>query len=214
LQQDLDADHPELDIELLGINPVGHESHNAAATAGNDIPWLQDVDTNNDGQSDVWLNSWEVEYGDVVIEVEYRDVVIVDQENVPVATFNLTTHDLGNATNYQTLRQMLIDAAMADQEPELQAGDANGDYQFDQRDLLQVFRAGKFDSGEPATWQEGDWNGDNVFDRLDVIAALQAGNYLEGPYAAAAAEVAEHAGRIAVSEHHTADDIDLDGVLT
>ena len=58
------------------------------------------------------------------------------------------------------------------------AGDANRDCHFDQRDIAQVLEAGKFASGQPATWQEGDFNDDGVFDRSDIIAALQTGNYL------------------------------------
>ncbi len=63
-------------------------------------------------------------------------------------------------------------------------GDANLDYQFDQFDLIQVLRAGKYLSGLAATWGEGDWNGlnptaalphvgDGMFDQLDIIALLQ-----------------------------------------
>jgi hypothetical protein len=63
-------------------------------------------------------------------------------------------------------------------------GDANRDLQFDQHDIVQVLQAGKFRTGEPATWEEGDWNGDGFFDQLDIVAALQTGNYLQGTYAA------------------------------
>jgi hypothetical protein len=68
------------------------------------------------------------------------------------------------------------------------AGDANLDNQFDQTDITAVLGAGKYRTGEPATWQEGDWNHDGVFDQLDIIAALQTGSYLQGPYAARAAD--------------------------
>jgi hypothetical protein len=178
MQDDLDASHPELDIQILGVNERGQEVANASVSEGRDIPWLQDVDTDNNGQSDVWRDTW---------EVVYRDVVILDDGNVPVGVYNLTTYDLGNPENYDTLRQMLIDAALADQPPApLEPGDANGDYRFDQADLILVVQGGKYRTGEPATWQEGDWNGDGVFDRLDVVAALRTGNYLQGTYAATA----------------------------
>ena len=68
--------------------------------------------------------------------------------------------------------------------PRVVAGDANRDLSFDQRDIDQVLRSGKYSTGQPATWQEGDWNGDGVFDQRDLIAALQTGHYLQGPYAA------------------------------
>jgi hypothetical protein len=85
----------------------------------------------------------------------------------------------------------------------LMAGDANQDYVFDQSDIVQVLVAGKFLSGEPATWGQGDWNGapagrqgrpprgDGLFDQLDVVAALQGGVYRTGPYAGLAHQRAD-----------------------
>jgi len=101
MQNDLDAGYPQLGIHVLGVNAAGLESGNGLITSGRDIPWLQDLDANHDGQSDVW-QSW---------NVTYRDVVILDGENAKVGTFNLTAHDLGIPANYNTLRQMFIDAA-------------------------------------------------------------------------------------------------------
>ena len=78
---------------------------------------------------------------------------------------------------------------------ELRAGDADQDLAFDQQDLVLVQIAGKYKSGQPATWGEGDWNGapggglgrppigDGQFDQQDIVAALQANVYLTGPYA-------------------------------
>jgi uncharacterized membrane protein len=74
-------------------------------------------------------------------------------------------------------------------------GDADQDFDFDQLDLVQVQVAGKYLTGEPATWGEGDWNGapvvfstdppqgDDVFNQLDIVAAQQTGLYLQGSYA-------------------------------
>jgi hypothetical protein len=85
---------------------------------------------------------------------------------------------------------------MAILDPPLQAGDADQDWDFDQLDLVQVQVAGKYLTGEPATWGEGDWNGapasltarppagDGLFNQLDIVAAQQAGLYLTGAYAA------------------------------
>ena len=56
-------------------------------------------------------------------------------------------------------------------------GDANGDGEFNRDDIVQVLQAGKFMTGEPASWEEGDWNGDGRFDQLDLIAALQENSY-------------------------------------
>ena len=57
-------------------------------------------------------------------------------------------------------------------------GDANHDGRFDQFDLIAVLNAGKFLSGQPATWEEGDWNVDGVFDSLDIALAQQTDCYV------------------------------------
>ena len=79
--------------------------------------------------------------------------------------------------------------------PELQAGDANQDFEFNQLDLFQVLRAGKYLTGQTATWGDGDWDGapggqlgsppagDGVFGPQDLVAALKANLWLAGPYA-------------------------------
>jgi hypothetical protein len=78
----------------------------------------------------------------------------------------------------------------------LQAGDADQDLKFDQRDLVRVQIAAKYLSGQAATWGDGDWDGapggepgsppagNGRFDQLDIVSALAAGTYLTGPYAA------------------------------
>ena len=83
-------------------------------------------------------------------------------------------------------------------DPQLAAGDADQDLDFDQLDLVKVQIAAKYLTGTPATWGEGDWNGapggsqgsppagDGQFDQLDIISALGPAHYLTGPYAALA----------------------------
>ena len=60
------------------------------------------------------------------------------------------------------------------------AGDANGDGQFNQLDIVAVLQSAKYKTGQPATFAEGDWTGDGVFDELDIVAALQTGAYNAG----------------------------------
>lgn len=96
------------------------------------------------------------------------------------------------------LRDDDLDALLFGNSPELQAGDADQDLDFDQLDLVKVQIAANYLTGKPATWGEGDWNGapggsqgsppvgDGLFDQQDIVAALQAGVYLTGPYAALA----------------------------
>ena len=59
-------------------------------------------------------------------------------------------------------------------------GDSNGDGMFNQLDIVAVLQAGKYQTGQAASFAEGDWNGDGVFDSLDIVAALQTGQYSAG----------------------------------
>ncbi|HCP46065.1 MAG TPA: hypothetical protein DIU15_08495 [Deltaproteobacteria bacterium] len=125
LQDDLSTNHPELDIHIIGINEEGFSSANGQITSEvdiadpgpdgtegtaddvvstRDVPWLQDVDEDENQLSDVWEESW---------QVAYRDVIVLDGANEWFGVFNLTDNSLADPANYQILRQMLIDAAAA-----------------------------------------------------------------------------------------------------
>ena len=80
LQQDLRNAYPALRIQLMGVNERGQEPGNPSATAGRVLPWLQDVDANSDGKSDVFT-SW---------QVALRDIVILDGTNAKVGVYNAT----------------------------------------------------------------------------------------------------------------------------
>ena len=100
LQTELDTNFGDLGVEIIGVNLAGRESGNSSFTSGRDIPWLQDVDADNDGDSDVW-----VEWG-----AQLRDVMIVDEQNQLVETINLTLYDLADTSNYESLRDKIIGA--------------------------------------------------------------------------------------------------------
>jgi len=59
-----------------------------------DIPWLQDT-----SETDIW-SDW---------DVAYRDVIVLDADNHPVAAFNLTTHDISAPSEFEALRELLLD---------------------------------------------------------------------------------------------------------
>ena len=65
-------------------------------------------------------------------------------------------------------------------------GDANLDGVFNTTDLIEVFQAGKFETGNSASWSEGDWSGDGLFGTSDLILAFQDGGFEQGPKAAQA----------------------------
>lgn len=123
-----------------------------------------------------------------------------------IAEFDLASEldgwqlDVGTALNSQLLWGRGISPQGYDEmwvailEPPFQPGDADQDWDIDQLDLVQVQVAGKYLTGQPATWGEGDWDGapvvltakppegDGLFNQLDIVAAQQAGLYLSGSY--------------------------------
>jgi hypothetical protein len=96
MQDELDALGLPVTVGILGVNGSGHESGNAGACEGRDIPWLQETPS-----EPVWAR-W---------QVAYRDVIVLDEDNVPVAIYNLTEHDLWDPANYEELKTMLVTAA-------------------------------------------------------------------------------------------------------
>jgi hypothetical protein len=86
------------EVRIHGVNGIGHEVGNDAACVGHTTPWLQDTPAES-----VW-SSW---------SVTYRDVVILDDANLPVAVYNLTVYDLGVPAHYDALLALLVGAASA-----------------------------------------------------------------------------------------------------
>lgn len=69
---------------------------NPSICSGRDLPWLQDV-----AVVDVWT-TW---------GVTYRDVWVLDGDNVLYGVFNLTGTSLGVPANYDALKAMFLAAA-------------------------------------------------------------------------------------------------------
>jgi hypothetical protein len=177
MTRELATERPDLKINVLGINQVGHESGNTQATTDRIIPWLQDEDKNNDGNSDVWLNSF---------PSQYRDVVILDANNEQIDVYNLTTHTLANADNYATMKQKLIAAAEANQEVlswtnPVQPLDVNDDSTISPIDALLIINELNTVGGHALTTPTEtppafiDTNSDMFVSPLDALLVL---NYL------------------------------------
>ncbi len=98
MQAELDALSSKVPIQILGVNETGQESGNSSITTGRVLPWLQDT-----AAQDVW-QTW---------QVTYRDVIVLDAKNRPVAVYNVTTNDLSDADKYAALRTLLLDTANA-----------------------------------------------------------------------------------------------------
>lgn len=171
MQQDLRSSHPLLDIQILGVNQKGIELSNEAITRERDIPWLQDVDADGNGVSDVWGDLW---------GITYRDVVILGGDNSRFDTYNVTSNDLSDQGNYQSLRQLLIDAAMETQKPWMNASnplDVNADGFVQPLDVLLVVNKINQDGSGLLPAPTGtelpgtlfDSSGDNSVSPLDVL---------------------------------------------
>ena len=96
MQTEIDGAGLPLDVQILGVNAMGLESGNAAVTMNRTLPWLQDTTDQH-----VW-ETW---------GVVWRDVWILDTENVPVAVCNLSEHNLGEPEKYAALKGMLENVA-------------------------------------------------------------------------------------------------------
>ena len=96
MQNELRAMNPNTIVAIKGMNAIGSEAGNDATCLGRDLPWIQET----------FDQQVRTDWG-----VEWRDVAILDENNVQIAIYNLTDHDLQNMANYQELKQMLLDFA-------------------------------------------------------------------------------------------------------
>ena len=54
-------------------------------------------------------------------------------------------------------------------------GDADLNGIFNSSDLIKVFTANLYETGQRATWGQGDWNCDGKFDSSDLVEAFKDG---------------------------------------
>jgi hypothetical protein len=92
MQSQIDKLDWPANVNILGVNEAGHESGNAINCDGRVIPWLQDRP-----DEDAW-RKW---------NITFRDVVILDPDNAPVAVYNLSTYNLSVTANYDSLLSLL-----------------------------------------------------------------------------------------------------------
>ena len=94
MQAEILGDDPGSKVRLLGINSISAAGY--PVPEGPTLPWLQD--TNAVDVTALW-------------SPVFRDVVILDEDNVHVATYNLATHDLSDPSNYDELKALLLRTA-------------------------------------------------------------------------------------------------------
>ena len=183
MQADIDANYPSSPVQIMAINEHGADSANDVATAINDLPFLQDVDQNSDGESDVWSDWWTGD-GPYDPATAWRDVHVVDPDGERQDIYNLTTFDIGIQENYDTLKGMIVDAATAKrvaQSPwqnRVEPLDTNNDGNVVPNDALRVINRINGDgAGELPAQLEGssyfDVTGDNFVTARDVLVIIQ-----------------------------------------
>ncbi len=95
MQNDFEASHPG-SVEILAVNEFGFESGLDEMSALGDLPLLQDIPDEDAWQR--WAANW-------------RDVYILDADNVCFAVYNVTQNKLGETKNYEELKG-LFEAAI------------------------------------------------------------------------------------------------------
>lgn len=96
MQTELNAEYPNLAIQIFGVNQTGYTSGNSTVIQLGDVPWLQD-----NAQDNVW-GAW---------DPTYRDVIILDEQNQPVGVFNLTINNLSQTSDFEALKSLLVTEA-------------------------------------------------------------------------------------------------------
>ena len=135
-----------------------------------------DLRLNNNGES----LHLEIATGDLVQQFTYDDTWIPVTDGIGNS---LTVIDIESSLDRWNIRDGWQASAKVDGSPGTDdqvgppAGDSNNDNRFDRLDIVFVLQAGKYLTGQPASFSEGDWNADGVFDQLDITAALQSGTY-------------------------------------
>lgn len=84
-------------IQIIGVNGIDKDTKESFLLE-RDLPWLLDTRSEN-----VWA-TW---------NVAYRDLLILDDENKPVAVFNLTELNLSDTDLYEQVKQTFVDLAQA-----------------------------------------------------------------------------------------------------
>ena len=103
MQGELAAEYPDLPIALFAINEEGYESGNDQIVEVGDLPVMQDDAST--GAWSAWAASW-------------RDVVVLDGDNVEVYRINLNEYDLRDTAVYDHVKAVLLAVAEGAEIPE------------------------------------------------------------------------------------------------
>jgi hypothetical protein len=125
-----------------------------------------------------------VSIGDAVLPGDYNNDGVVDASDIDLQAVamkdpnpDLATFD-ENGDNVVDIKDRQI---WVKDHARTWMGDANLDDEFNSGDLVAVFAAGLYETGEMALWGQGDWDGDMAFGSGDLVLAFADGGYEQGP---------------------------------
>jgi hypothetical protein len=96
MQEELKTEHPDKTFHIVAVNLLGNTGwEEEFASSSLSLPMVQDNDL--DLIWDTWGGEW-------------RDVMILDDENNLSAQYNLTDYNLSDPTNYENLKVLFLEA--------------------------------------------------------------------------------------------------------
>jgi hypothetical protein len=106
-------------------------------------------------------------------------------DDADIDELSLAIVNMSNDPKYDLFRDSFLDGSDRTQWvyglKKTYFGDSNLDGEFNSADLVFVFVAGKYETGQSAGWAAGDWNGDRIFNSGDFVQAFDDGGYEQGP---------------------------------
>ncbi len=176
----------ELRVELIdGFSPV----------EGNQFT-LMTYNSRNDTVFDSVVfpsAAWSITYGNQALLVSVGDAALPGDYNsdgvVDAADINLQAEAMKDPnpdlTTFDENGDNLVDIQdrqiWVKDHAKTWMGDANLDNEFNSGDLVTVFAAGLYETGQMALWEQGDWDGDMTFGSGDLVLAFADGGYEQGP---------------------------------
>ncbi len=188
---ELDADLARIDqlVDAAGYDPM---IHGQASYLGQVLGPFQDTDF---AALPLGL-SWEVTYptpelvvlsvtGTVALTGDYNNNGRLDAGDLDLQ--GVAINGKQNPPAYDLNKDNLVDyedRVFWVEQPTMKntyIGDANLDGEFNSSDFVDVFVAGKYETGQSAGWKDGDWDANLLFDSADFVAAFVGGGYEFGP---------------------------------
>ena len=107
MQAELEIEYPQYDIQILAVNQTGNSGGEALVASLGDLPVVQDNSTVS-----IW-DTWHAMTPNPSTNAgaPWRDIHILNPDSEIISTYNLTVYNLQNTQNYDTLKQMFVDAA-------------------------------------------------------------------------------------------------------